>query len=82
MEGFPLIMLREFVREACFGGELCTYTFYHQNTFLDVFRKNSRNVVSKNSSMVIPLLANQNLMPMLVGTIKLGIAYFMMSTKN
>ena len=41
------------------------YNFYHQNTLLDAFRTNSRNVIGKNPSMVIPLLANQDLTPML-----------------
>ena len=42
------------------------YNFYHQDTFLDAFRKNSRIVIGRNPSMVIPLLANQDLMPMLI----------------
>ena len=41
--------------------------FYHQNTRLDAFRKNSRNIIGRNPSMVIPLLANQDLTAMLVG---------------
>ena len=41
------------------------YTFYHKNTFLDAFRTNSRNIIGRNPSMVIPLLANQDLTPML-----------------
>ena len=41
------------------------YNFYHQNTFLDAFRTNSRHIVGRNPSMVIPLLANQDLTPML-----------------
>ena len=41
------------------------YNFYHQNTLLDAFRMNSRNVIGRNPSMVIPLLANQDLTPML-----------------
>ena len=41
------------------------YNFYHQNTFLDAFRTNSRNIIGRNPSMVIPLLANQDLTPML-----------------
>ena len=41
------------------------YTFCHQNTFLDAFRTNSRNITGRNPSMVIPLLANQDLTPML-----------------
>ena len=41
------------------------YTFYHQNTLLDAFRTNSRNIIGMNPSMVITLLANQDLMPML-----------------
>ena len=54
------------------------YTFYHQNTFLDAFRTNSRNIIGRNPSMVIPLLANQYLTPMLsqTGMVKcLGGAY-------
>ena len=42
------------------------YYFYHQNTFLDAFRTNSRNIFGRNPSMVIPLLANQDLTPMLL----------------
>ena len=42
------------------------YNFYHQNTLLDAFRANSRNVIGRNASMVIPLLANQDLTPMLI----------------
>ena len=45
------------------------YTFYHQSKLLGAFRKNSRNIIGRNPSMVIPLLANQDLTPMLV---KLG----------
>ena len=41
------------------------YIFYHQNTLLDAFRTNSRNIIGRNPSMVIPLLANQDLTPML-----------------
>ena len=41
------------------------YNFYHQNTLRDAFRTNSRNINGRNPSMVIPLLANQDLMPML-----------------
>ena len=44
------------------------YNSYHQNTFLDAFRTNSRNVIGRNPSMVIPLLANQDLTPMLINT--------------
>ena len=42
------------------------YNFYHQNPLLDAFRTNSRNIIGRNPSMVIPLLANQDLTPMLV----------------
>ena len=42
------------------------YTFYHQNRLLDAFRTNSRNVIGRNPSMVIPSLANQDLTPMLI----------------
>ena len=41
------------------------YNFYHQNTLIDAFRPNSRNVIGRNPLMVIPLLANQDLTPML-----------------
>ena len=41
------------------------YNFCHQNKFLDAFRTNSRNIIGRNPSMVIPLLANQDLTPML-----------------
>ena len=41
------------------------YNFYHQNTLLDAFRTNSRNIIVRNPLMVIPLLANQDLTPML-----------------
>ena len=40
-------------------------SFYHQNMSLGVFRTNSRNSICRNSSKVIPLLANQDLTPML-----------------
>ena len=39
--------------------------FYHQNTFLDAFRTNSSNIIGRNPSLVIPLLADQDLTPML-----------------
>ena len=42
------------------------YTIYHQNTPLDAFRTNSRNIIGRNPSMVIPLLANQDLTGMLL----------------
>ena len=42
------------------------YNFYHQNVLLDAFRMNYRNIIGRNPSMVIPLLANQDLTPMLV----------------
>ena len=41
------------------------YTFYYQNTLLDAFRTNSRNIIGRNSSLVIPLIANEDLTPML-----------------
>ena len=41
------------------------YTFYHQNTLLDAFRTNSRNIIVTSPSMVIPLLANQDLTPLM-----------------
>ena len=40
------------------------YTFYRQNALLNAFRTNSRNNIGRNPSMVIPLLANQDLTPM------------------
>ena len=43
--------------------------FYHQNRLLDASRTNSRNIIGGNPSMVSPLLANQDLTPMLVGVI-------------
>ena len=42
------------------------YNFYLQNTLLDAFRTNSRNLFGRNTLMVIPLLANQDLTPMLI----------------
>ena len=44
------------------------YNFYLKNTLLDAFRTNSRNIIGRNPSMVIPLLANQDLTPMLFST--------------
>ena len=41
------------------------YNFYHQNTLVDAFRTSSRNIIGRKPSMVIPLLANQDLTPML-----------------
>ena len=41
------------------------YNLYYQNTLLDVFRMNFCNIIGRNPSMVIPLLANQDLTPML-----------------
>ena len=41
------------------------YTFYYENMLLDTFRMNSHNIIGRNPSMVIPLLANQELTPML-----------------
>ena len=41
------------------------FNFYHQDTLLDAFRTNSPNVIGRNPSIVIPLLANQDLTPML-----------------
>ena len=45
------------------------YNFYHQNTFLDAFRTNSRNIIGRNPSMVNPFLASQDLTPMLVASL-------------
>ena len=44
------------------------YNVYHQNTLHDAFQTNSRNIIGRNPSMAIPLLANQDLMPMLLMT--------------
>ena len=41
------------------------YNFNHQNALLDAIRMNFRNI-GRNPSMVIPLLANQDLTPMLL----------------
>ena len=41
------------------------YNLYHQNTLLDALRTNSRNIIGRNPSMVIPLLVNQDLTPVL-----------------
>ena len=41
------------------------YNFYHQGKLLGVFRTNSRNIIGRNPSMVIPFPANQDLTPML-----------------
>ena len=41
------------------------YTFCHQNMLLNAYRTNSRNIIGKNPSMVIPLLAKQDLTPLL-----------------
>ena len=51
------------------------YTFYHKNMLLDTFQMNSLTIIGRNPLMVIPLLANQDLMPMLVvpATAKCGV---------
>ena len=41
------------------------YNFYHEKTLFDAFRTDSRNIIGRNPSMAIPLLANQDLTPML-----------------
>ena len=48
------MMLREFVRKAS------------RSVFFDAFRTNSGNIIGRNPSMVIPLLASQDLTPMLI----------------
>ena len=53
------------------------YNFYHQNTLLDAFRTNSRNIIGRNPSMVIPLLANQDLTPMLLARYDVNHASFL-----
>ena len=42
------------------------YNFYNQNTFLDAFLTNSRNIIGRNPSTVIPLLVNQDWTPILL----------------
>ena len=42
------------------------YNFYHKNMLLDAFQTNSHNIIGRNLLIVIPLLANQDLMPILV----------------
>ena len=41
------------------------YNFYYQNTLFDAFRTNSRSIIGRNPSMVITLLADQDLTSML-----------------
>ena len=36
------------------------YNFYHQNNLLDAFRTNSCNIIGRNRSMVISLIATQD----------------------
>ena len=48
------------------------YNFYHQYTLLDAFRTNSRNIIGRNLSMVIPSLANHDLTPMLSSTMSMN----------
>ena len=57
------------------GSSQRKYNFYHQSTLLDAFRTNSRNIIGSNPSMVIPLLANQDLTPMLMGSAHQGRSY-------
>ena len=56
--------------------KLCVISFFAKkvqflppNTLLDAFRMYSRNAIGRNPSMVIPVLANQDLTPMLVTSI-------------
>ena len=42
------------------------HTFYHQNMLFDAFRTNPHNIIGRNLSTVIPLLANQDLTLMLI----------------
>ena len=42
------------------------YNFCHLSALLDAFRTNSRNIIGRNPSKVIPSLANQDLTPMLM----------------
>ena len=55
--------------------------FYRQNTLLNAFRTNSRNIIGRNPSMVIPLLANQDLTPMLSST-RLLIKWFLVKKER
>ena len=43
------------------------FSFYQQNTLLDASQTHSGNIIGRNLSMVIPLLANQDLTPMPFG---------------
>ena len=52
------------------------YNFYLQNTLVVAFRTNSRNIIGRNPSMVIPLLANQDLTPMLHKINKQSVTHF------
>ena len=40
--------------------------FYHEKALLDAFGTNSHNIIGRNPSMVIPLVADQDLTPMLI----------------
>ena len=51
------------------------YNFDHLNKLLDAFRTNSHNIIGRNPSMVIPLLANQDLTPMLILDSLRGISF-------
>ena len=42
------------------------YNFYHKNTLVYAFRTNSRKIIGRNPSMVIPLQANEDLTLMLL----------------
>jgi len=60
------LIIRDYVLSV-FSQRECA--FYHRNTLLDAFRTNSCSVVGRNRSMVIPLLANQDLTPMLAKSV-------------
>ena len=60
-------IIRNYVLSVSLQGKC---NFYHQNTLLDAFRTNSRNIIGRNPSMVIPLVANQDLTTMLADTCK------------
>ena len=56
-------IIRNYVLSVCSQRK---YNFNHQSTLLDAFLTNSRNIIGRNPSMVIPLLTNQDLTPMLL----------------
>ena len=60
------------IREFC--PEITCLSLYATKTFKTNYanNSNSRNIIGRNLSMVIPLLANQDLRPMLIESGKTG----------